>query len=59
MMKVNKKAKSLIFELGYRYELAPWGKNTHGIMSIKFMDRPNWWIRMWMFIFFGWRFERI
>ena len=28
-------------------------------ITISMVDRPCWWYRLWMRIFFGWRFEAI
>ena len=41
-----------------KYYMKPFGGNDETIV-INLPERPNWWVRFWMFVFFGWRFEKI
>ena len=41
-----------------KYTMHPFGEGDETIV-INLPERPNWWIRFWMFTFFGWRFRPI
>lgn len=40
----------------YKYELKPFGENA---INISLVERPIITIRIWMWLFFGWRFKKI